>query len=204
MHKEIKLAILLSVAALTMGCATPYMIDRARDAADVFTASGSMGAGVKAQVGPVHAGVIFSVGHAGFRGGEWTSIPAGGEPRNGDVEFLIMPWPDDGLTFGLSKYEPSDGSTGVLRGKGYSAESAIPFVTTRFQEEGKPAPVSRLFDHCLSQLEVSGGLFFVGHLGFNLGELLDFILGWTTIDILGDDLDAEKQSRPKAPGATTP
>ena len=30
-------------------------------------------------------------------------------------------------------------------------------------------------------------------LGFNPGELLDFILGWTTIDIYKDDLEQSKK-----------
>ena len=31
-------------------------------------------------------------------------------------------------------------------------------------------------------------------LGFNPGELLDFILGWTTIDIYKDDLERSKRT----------
>lgn len=39
-----------------------------------------------------------------------------------------------------------------------------------------------------TQLEVAAGLGYTVRLGFNPGELLDFLLGWTTIDIFGDDV----------------
>ncbi|MCX7009267.1 MAG: hypothetical protein NTY53_18815, partial [Kiritimatiellaeota bacterium] len=42
---------------------------------------------------------------------------------------------------------------------------------------------------------VGGGLVF--RLGFNVGELLDFILGWTTIDIFGDDLESRESREPR-------
>ena len=39
-------------------------------------------------------------------------------------------------------------------------------------------------------------------LGFNPGELLDFILGWTTIDIFSDDFEAKKQKSKIEPSAS--
>ena len=44
-----------------------------------------------------------------------------------------------------------------------------------------------------TQCEVAVGTFFPSiRLGFNPGELLDFILGWTTIDIFRDDLEKDE------------
>ena len=39
----------------------------------------------------------------------------------------------------------------------------------------------------LTQCELAAGLGPTVRLGFNPGELVDFILGWTTLDIYGDD-----------------
>ncbi len=39
-----------------------------------------------------------------------------------------------------------------------------------------------------TQLEFAAGIRYGFRIGFNIGETLDFILGWTTIDILKDDI----------------
>jgi len=49
-----------------------------------------------------------------------------------------------------------------------------------------------------TQIEVVAGLGGTIRLGFNPGELLDFILGWVTIDIFNDDLEKfEKRNNGK-------
>lgn len=45
-----------------------------------------------------------------------------------------------------------------------------------------------------TQIEVAVGLVGTLRLGFNPGELLDFLLGWTTVDIFNDDLKKEKRT----------
>jgi len=58
-----------------------------------------------------------------------------------------------------------------------------------------------------TQIEAVIGIGGTLRLGFNPGELLDFILGWTTIDIYGDDLEAKKQkekSNPTSDGIRQP
>ena len=45
--------------------------------------------------------------------------------------------------------------------------------------------------HISPDVEVAFGFWHTLRLGFNPGELLDFILGWTTIDIFNDDLEAK-------------
>ncbi|MEW6743584.1 MAG: hypothetical protein AB1486_12580 [Planctomycetota bacterium] len=42
--------------------------------------------------------------------------------------------------------------------------------------------------HVLLQVEVAASAGVGGRAGVNLGELLDFLLGWTTLDICGDDV----------------
>ncbi len=43
-----------------------------------------------------------------------------------------------------------------------------------------------------TQIEVVAGLLGTLRLGFNPGELLDFILGWTTVDIFNDDRETRE------------
>lgn len=45
----------------------------------------------------------------------------------------------------------------------------------------------------LTQIEVSTGIGGTLRFGFNPFELLDFILGWTTIDIFSDDIIKAKK-----------
>lgn len=45
----------------------------------------------------------------------------------------------------------------------------------------------------VTQIEVAGGVGRTIRLGFNPGEFLDFILGWTTLDIFDDDLEWTKR-----------
>jgi hypothetical protein len=44
-----------------------------------------------------------------------------------------------------------------------------------------------------TDVSVSAAAFLGFTIGFNPGEVIDFILGWTTIDIYGDDLEAKKK-----------
>jgi hypothetical protein len=63
------------------------------------------------------------------------------------------------------------------RGKEYGAGMFwIPFLSVS----------NRAFYY--TQIEAAAGLWYTVRLGFNPGELLDFLLGWTTIDILSDDV----------------
>ena len=54
-----------------------------------------------------------------------------------------------------------------------------------------------------TQLEVFIGALGTLRLGLNPGELVDFSLGWTGIDIYGDDLE-RKAKKPNEAGAEPP
>ena len=41
------------------------------------------------------------------------------------------------------------------------------------------------------QIEINGGVGLNFRFGFNVLEFIDFFLGWTTLDILGDDVTEE-------------
>lgn len=182
---------LLLGAAFLCGCATPgYMSDRMNDAADIVTLSCSVGAGAKARVGPVHAGVIATAGYMGLRGGEWS----GSGEESVEFEALVLPT-EEGFAF--EQFEPAD--LACRRGKGFTASSAVPFLTTSLAApETQPLPrLERAHPDYgyFTQLEVSIGAVWVGRLGFNPGELLDFVLGWTTLDIFDDDLTRREARR---------
>jgi hypothetical protein len=82
--------------------------------------------------------------------------------------------------------EATEGGFEGGRGKNYNAWGYVPFVTTGFEDtETNPA--------YFTQIEVVGGFGLVLRLGFNPGELLDFVLGWATVDIYGDDSATKNQ-----------
>jgi hypothetical protein len=54
-----------------------------------------------------------------------------------------------------------------------------------------------------TQIEVAGGFIATLRVGFNPGELLDFIVGWTTIDLFGDDLGMRRLRKERAEATAT-
>ena len=78
--------------------------------------------------------------------------------------------------FGTQKFSHGVGSISDKRNKDVAARSPFPLVAI-----GKKAPF-------YTDVEIMAGFIFSFRAGANAGELLDFILGWTGIDIYGDDL----------------
>jgi len=60
------------ILLILAGCASakPYMIDRSRDAADVFTITTGLGLGAKARLGPFSQGLYFGMNAIGLQCGE--------------------------------------------------------------------------------------------------------------------------------------
>jgi hypothetical protein len=180
MKKVIQLAVFLPLASLAVGCASPYMIDRGRDAADIFTATVGAGLGAKARVGPVNTGLYAGLGSQGIRGGSildgMRPVPPPPPvsklsqiPNSADYDILL--WGEEQLDDPL--LDP--------RGKNFNATPVLPFLR-----------ISRAPSY-YTQCDITIGLIYSTRLGFNPGELLDFILGWTTIDIFTDDLEWKKR-----------
>lgn len=181
--------VLFSVACA--GCASPgYFGHRARDAADIFTATVGLGAGIKGRVGPLQVGALYNIDMHGLRGGQWgetiwyethtrdMAVPF--PVRTAHFEPKLYPWDYPGWCFGHERWQAVAASPKhtFARRKAYEAVSPVPFVSLA----NSPA--------YYTQLEVvlaAGGSL---RLGFNPGELLDFLLGWTTLDIFGDDVAA--------------
>ena len=177
--------LVLTVATMT-GCASTkaYFVDRGRDTADIFTCSAGIGLGAKVRVGPLGPGLFANQDKFGLRGGEMLGV----HENSGEAQEFVFPavlegWP----VFGLEQFEVSEQME--TRHKAYRAGSFFPpFVF--FPEEGTSGYTSCSY---FTQIEVAVGLGGSLRLGLNLGELLDFILGWTTIDIFNDDLEARKK-----------
>ncbi len=173
------------------GCTSSYWVDRGRDASDIFTATVGYGGGVRARIGPVHVGAIIDADKAGVKGGECALFNTETDYRSkanqsGELELplpIIIGHPACCL---IEVYEP-DGVPAV-RGKCYNVESAIPFVSTDFKPE--PYQKDLLFNPYFTQIEVCVGIGGSIKFGFNPGEMVDFILGWTTIDIFNDDIES--------------
>ena len=73
MKKFAQIGFLLIIVASIFGCATPYIVDRNRDAADIFTAAVGERAGAKARIGPLHVGALIEVINRGLAGGVFLS-----------------------------------------------------------------------------------------------------------------------------------
>jgi len=179
-------AVLLAGIFVLSGCASPkaYFLDRGRDAMDIFTLTGGTGLGAKAQCGPIHAGLFGEHDAAGLRGGE-LFVSQGADlweylgPDPGDLDATVI----------AVQFSP----LGTDRGKDYYAISSshpkkgrpnfLPFIVLP-DTEGDTASFYAFF----TQIEVGAGVVVAVRAGFNPGELVDFVLGWFTVDIYGDDI----------------
>jgi len=169
------LAILLSLALATSGCATcGYLLDRGRDAADIFTATLGIGCGIKARAGPIQPALFQNADLCGLRTGQifWN----GNDLILNDELYTPFPLKKWQLTSGTETFRIDTSPIPEERAKYVVAYSPFPGIAI-----GTPATF-------YTQIELAGGLGLTLRLGFNAGELLDFILGWSTLDILNDDI----------------
>ena len=180
--RSVQFVAVVFLSAGASGCVSPrgYFADRWDDSKDIFTVAGGVGAGAKARVGPLQVGALVNYDRWGLRGGELSGLH--GLSCSEMVSPLPIPIFERGkctmLLAGLDWFHGSTGRTEARR-KSYMAFSAyVPVVAI-----GNRA-------HYYTQMEVAAGLGGTLRLGFNPGELLDFILDWTTLDIYGDDLEA--------------
>ena len=175
------LILLLAVQA----CSSLYVRNRMRDAADIVTLEAETGSyGASARVGPLKAGLSYKSpeGFAGgLRGGEFGAHESS--------EFTIA-------FFGADRFAVSEKDIPEKRGKEFHARS--PFGTERSLRD-HPAllkdDISFAPPHYFTQIELSFGLFLGLKVGLNLGELVDFLLGFLFVDILSDDEPFEAKER---------
>jgi len=181
----------LLVVFVCSGCASTRCNwpDRGRDAADIFTATVGLGLGAKARAGPLQTGLLVSVDAAGLRCGQWGTLDSG----DWDPGFYF-PIEANLIVMGIDS--SVGGELPMARKKIYWAEQMFFFsypAAWRSRGESRfvdyPPPfIARSY---FTDIQVVVGAGPSVRLGFNPGELLDFILGWTGVDIYDDDVEAE-------------
>jgi hypothetical protein len=171
------------LAVASAGCAGQgYLADRGRDALDVFTLTIGMGGGAGARIGPLHAGLYAYSDWVGLRGGR---LEFSGLFHSGSYDTTAY----SEEYFRYHELPEAD------RVKSYEAVG-YPFVSFAqldkpLGEEARWQPTGLLPYY--TQIEVVAGALGGLRLGFNPGELVDFLLGWATLDIYNDDLGARQQ-----------
>ena len=184
---RVVLLLIVALTAAAPGCAArPYLLDRVADAADTVTACIGNGVGAKTRIGPIGAGLLVNFDGVGLRGGEFL---AGFDKENSDFTgigayCLVMLCELSSVrseeTFGLGMPRV------VARNKACRKATAfsLPFPQIWFLEAR--SAYGRW--HYYSQIEIVGGVWYTVRLGINPAEIVDFILGWTTLDIFNDDI----------------
>lgn len=200
--------VLLTASLHLTGCATAtkeYLVDRGRDAADIFSVGVGAGVGAQARVGMVHAGLLFHSDLIAFRGGK---LVAGDLGANGGTAEAPLPivFLRCNPGFYYDEFQPEDKANAdpILRQrhKYFSAWSFSPLLTEIFatdptNEKEIYKAIDAPFHPYFSQIDVACGALLGVHVGFNPGELVDFLLGWFGIDICDDDLSAARQEQRK-------
>lgn len=178
----------LSLAcAACCGCATASWRSRCRDAQDVLTCTVGLGLGARARVGPVQLPLLVQSDYAGLRCGEWFASPMREDfwtyvSEAGHV--VDQPFATYVADYGVlySGYEVFDpGGAAAARHK---LENTVGMgVATVVLDR-------RNWAYYTNVEGVLGAVVSV-RLGVNPGELVDVLLGFAGLDVMGDDLERE-------------
>ena len=180
------------LATFCAGCASPYWQNRRADAADVFTATVGVGMGAAARIGPLNGGLGIMADLYGQRGGESGNF--GQTPENLPTSLSAVTICYSYEWF-LPQRDEAQTERAMARGKVHHSEwpgagFPVPFVDPPVdfisQKVARGHPQ-------WTQIDLSVGLIGGARLGFNPGELLDFILGFFGVDIYGDDLEGAQE-----------
>jgi hypothetical protein len=190
-----RLAVLLLWAVASTGCSSlsGYLVDRGRDAADVLTVSVGVGAIGQIRLGPLPVGILDTSDVVGLRYGETFCRAFSGEKAE-EHDVLLATIPAAPVTL-----------FGAMVGLGIAATWKSYFERLdnyRMYENNFPLSETQLLRNKGTELlsspncyQVEGviGLGVTLRAGVNTGELLDFILGWSTLDIFKDDIGTGQQ-----------
>jgi len=187
MKRIFQITIMVSMAGVMTGCCSPYMVNRGRDAADIFTATLGVGAGAKARIGALQIGALASRDVAGIRNssfGYWSKGKQSKEIYEYDSFLLPSFW------FGIDSFDA--GNSTIIQNTSRSGRTVamkpLPFLSVPVHGDFEVEGINRNTLHHYSQIEAVVALGPSIRVGFNPFELVDFIFGWTTLDIMKDDL----------------
>lgn len=161
-----------------------FMQDRKNDANDIFSATVGYGAGAKARVGPINVGLLVQEDNRlGFKNGcNFSPKTLNKGPRLLDMTSTLISYEKFSSDFNYIVAER--GKFYETRGYGGLAWAEILGPTEH--------PWNQLLPY-YTQMDVVVAPGGAVRLGFNPGELLDFIIGWTAVDLFADDINASKQ-----------
>ena len=184
----------LLVSFAVAGCSSTrgYFINRCRDSADIFTLTVVGGAGAKVRFGPLQAGLCGLTDLAGLRGGEVCCF--NDEPdkeacviEGVNMECVMGPYFQESFEYVNCEY-------GEERHKLFKATGFFvgwPVYSSFICRRKEPDVFTHL--HYATAIEAAAGAVIGVRLGLHPGELVDFVLGWTTLDIFGDDIEGLPQ-----------
>jgi len=171
-----KTPVLLASILFSSGCARPgYFADRLNDSADILSLTVGVGVGGKISAGPLYVNAL-GVSHrdlAGVRYGDFLISHA----DSSDSE--IGSW----FGFGQSYHSRTELQKSRNKAPEYSF-TEIPFLMTN----QRGADADPLAIDCVLGLGLSV------RFGISPLELVDFIFGWTTLDLLQDDISPNSKS----------
>jgi hypothetical protein len=182
-------ATVLWLGVVAGGCSGlgTYASNRGHDALDVVTLSFPFGAGVMAQAGPVGTGLGVLANDYGLRFGEF-----GYFDQSYDVHFLFAgsgcgsaPGPDP------------------WRRKGYTYDQLFGLIMPGLNSSMFRTPAPGQKGIVWAQVEGAAALGVGVRAGVNVAELVDFVLGFATIDIMDDDQKPPTDPNAPAPRAKT-
>ena len=185
----------LLIAALALwapavpGCSSagPYLRSRAADFADIFILELTVGPGAD-----VHANVTEYLGSAlGYSFQRGVMFYEG--KAHGGVRGTMGV-----LAFAATDAQPVGPGDDTGREAPFATDRAwLVFLPLSWLIREAPGGVRKWPDNL--NVEVGGSLIYLGaHAGMSGGELLDFLLGWTTLDIVGDDRPDQPPETPVA------
>jgi hypothetical protein len=194
--------LLLCVGIGGSGCA--YLKDRGNDALDTFTVAGGVGGGAKVRIGFLQTGFLMNLDELGMRYGKFFKGWGDGGHPTLDIDFLVSRAEDSALPHDARGKEYSSGGGIAVEdivgdnswAYGYWIFSGVDRDDAKRYAERVNEVNGFYFPHPhYTAIEVCAGWGGTLRLGVNPGELLDFILGWTTLDIYGDDINSEGEKK---------
>ena len=203
--KPMKIAVLCVLLTTLTGC---YLEDRARDFADCFRANLSGGLGISA-----HARVMQVGCGVGAYGGLGMGVESKGIFRDG------VPHREAGIPFSwfiptLGTKEKSKGHNFLLIVPSYMRSNTFRGLCLGIPKGGRDSryglfgfPILEYLSHTGEErledyfwIEGGAAAVLLGvRIGFNPAEFADFLLGWTTLDIFGDDGRGKEEPEPEEP-----